>query len=341
VACATASSCFAVGAPATNPLEQLPSNQPTPAAVDVVHTKDGGVSWHADHVAVSAPTTLNDLACPDAHRCVAVGSVDENGPLAGAVLTTADGGKHWAVEPSPTGTVDLWAVACTSASHCLAFATGGTNAWAIVTDDGGASWQHAGTLPAGFGQVTSVTCVDTSVCLAAGDQAGAPGKGSGAIVVSTDGGATWVAATVPSGTGLLHDVACPTPTYCLAAGTASTTDTDVAQASGAFLESTDEGATWSAAPAPAGIDDAFSVACGTATACAAVGTVWTPTNPPTPIGGVVATSNGGKVWAPPATHYIPSGLTSVACPSSSWCVAGGNNVVARIFLPVAREVRRS
>ena len=325
----------------SNPLDQLPSAHPAPSVVAVAHTVDGGSSWLAEHVPVTSPTTLNDLSCPDARHCVAVGSADVNGPLLGAVLTTDDGGARWETEASPVGTVDLWAVACTTAAHCLSLATGGTTAWAIVTDDGGASWQRAGTLPAGFGAVTSVTCLNASVCLAAGSQAGAPGKGAGAVVVSTDGGTTWTAATVPPGTGLLHGVTCPAPTRCLAVGTASTTETDVAQAAGAFLASSDQGATWETIPAPSGIDDAFSVVCGTPSTCTAVGTVWTPTNPPTPIGGVVVTSDGGKTWSPPETRYVPSGLTSVTCASRTACVAAGNNVVARVVLPLPPSRRKS
>ena len=339
VACGSPADCWAVGAPATNVLAGLPTATTTPPVAVIDRSADGGASWTAQRVPVADPTDLDVLACPDRAHCMAVGSADDNGPLVGAVLTTDDGGRAWRAVAAPADAVDLSAVACTTGSDCMVMATDGSSYWSAVTTDGGSVWQRQGQLPAGFGGISTVLCTTPQDCMSPGYLSSTPGRGSGAVAVTTDGGTTWTAASVPAGTGLLHGVACPAPARCIAVGTKSTTDSDVAQGQGQLLVSADAGATWSPLAAPAGIDDAFAISCPTGRACAVVGTVWTPTNPPTPIGGVVATADAGASWAPPPTRYIPSGLTDVDCTGPTSCVAAGNDVLARIALPAPRPAR--
>lgn len=339
VSCGSATHCWAVGRSATNSLAGLPAAASAPASVVMAATADGGLHWRAATVPVPDPTDLAAVDCPTATACMAVGAADVHGPLNGAVLVTVNGGRTWSMGTAPAAAVGLAAVHCAGPATCMVIATDGTSYWSATTTDGGQVWQRGGSLPLGFAGAGAMACTGPTACVVAGFTATAPGKGSGAVAYTDNGGATWAAATVPPGTGLLHGVSCPSATSCLAVGTTSTTTTDVAQAKGTALTSTDGGHTWSALAAPPGIDDAVSVSCPRTGTCVSVGTVWTPTNPPTPIGGVEATRDGGATWQPPEARYIPSGLTGVDCPTVTACVAAGNNVVARVTLPAPARTR--
>jgi photosystem II stability/assembly factor-like uncharacterized protein len=315
----------------SNVLEEPSGTSTGPSTVVVDATDDGGLAWKAEKAPVADPTDLADIACPDRLDCMAVGTTDDNGALMGVVLVTSDGGRSWKSLGAPAGSSGLSAVQCDTGNVCLVLATDGTAYWSASTADGGRVWQRGGTLPAGFSGPSNVTCSGPQTCMTAGYTPATPGKGAGAIAVTEDGGGTWAAATVPQGVGLLHAIAC-SAAHCIAVGTTSTTLTDVAQGHGEMLASTDVGSTWTAAVAPAGVDDAFDISCPSATRCATVGTKWTAA---TPVGGVVTTVNGGVTWHSPESRYVPVGLAGVDCPTAVSCVAAGNDVLARIALPAA------
>lgn len=329
VACATASTCWAVGA--------MPVGRQTPSAggatVVLARTGDGGVHWSDVRVHTAAPVELSAVSCPDRRHCTAVGATSIDGLPVGAVLATADGGRRWVARGRPSGSVDVVGLACRSADVCVALATDGTTYWAASTTDGGLSWQRQGSLPAGFGGVGDLVCPAPGRCLVAGYIAVSPAKGAGAVALTDDGGATWRLASVPAGTGLLHAAACPGPGRCLTAGTTSSTDTDLAPAPGAVLASTDGGSSFAAAPRPAGVDDGFDLACPVPGRCVLVGTSWTSGADAVPSGAVAVSDDGGLRWRAVATRYLPVGLIGVACPTATACVAAGNDVVARIALP--------
>ncbi|MGH9078060.1 MAG: WD40/YVTN/BNR-like repeat-containing protein [Acidimicrobiales bacterium] len=100
-----------------------------------------------------------------------------------------------------------------------------------------------------------------------------------------------------------------------------------------IVATTDGGATWTAEPAPAGIDLA-GVSCPAVADCTAVGA--TATGP-----AIVSTTDGGAVWAPQAPPAGTYALGSVSCPSVTTCtavgesVAGGQGVVALSGVVVA------
>ncbi|MHB1776773.1 MAG: WD40/YVTN/BNR-like repeat-containing protein [Acidimicrobiales bacterium] len=329
VACATASTCWAVGA--------MPVGRQTPSAggatVVLARTGDGGVDWSDVRLHTAAPVELSAVSCPDRRHCTAVGATSIDGLPVGAVLATADGGREWVARGRPPGSVDVVGVACRSASACVALATDGTTYWAAATTDGGRSWRRQGSLPAGFGGAGDLVCPTAGRCLVAGYTAVSPAKGAGAVALTDDGGATWRLAAVPAGTGLLHAVACPGPGRCLSAGTTSSTDTDLAPAPGTVLASTDGGDSFSAGRQPAGVDDGFGLACPTPRRCVLVGTTWTSGADAVPSGAVAVSDDGGRRWRAVPTRYVPAGLIGVACPSTTACVAAGNDVVARIALP--------
>jgi photosystem II stability/assembly factor-like uncharacterized protein len=327
VSCGSASRCWAVGAaePAANAQESG-----APAAIDA--TTDGGKHWSAQVVPLTTPSTLSAVSCPDAGHCMAVGESSGTSQV-GLVLATADGGRTWRAVDPPAGTADLVGVSCSDPADCQVLATDGSSFWSDVTADGGSTWQRGGTLPAGFAGAGGIECPTTSTCAVAGYVPTGPGHGTGAIATTADGGATWQAAGVPPGTGLLHGIACPGPTTCIAVGTTSTTDSDISPGTGTVLVASGTLATFTAAAAPADLDDGFGISCPATDACAAVGTQWTTDTPPTPEAGVVTTLDGGTIWTTPLTRFVPVGLAGVACPTQASCVAVGGDVIARIALP--------
>ena len=195
--------------------------------------------------------------------------------------------------------------------------------------------------PPGLAGISHVACLDATTCVTVGYVSSTPGQGTGAIAVTDDGGTNWISAPVPPGVGVLHGVDCTAGSTCVAVGTKSTTTTDVALAPSQVLVSDDRGASWNLTASPMGVGDAFAVSCPPSGGCAAVGTVWTVTNPPTPIGGVVASGAGGLAWQTIRTRYVPVGLTGVDCPTPTSCVAAGNDVVARIALPLPKKTGRT
>ncbi len=340
VSCGDARHCWAVGRAAVDALGTTTSTSPAPSVV-IDATTDGGKTWTAEPVTVSDPTDLAAVDCPDRRHCMAVGTADHDGPILGAVLVTGNGGQAWQSVASPTGSVALSAVHCFAVADCLALATDGSTYWSASTTDGGKVWQRGGSLPAGFGGISHVACVDSTTCVTVGYESASPGQGTGAIAVTDDGGETWVAAPLPTGVGVLHGVDCTGGATCVAVGTKSTTTTDVALAPSQVLVSDDSGASWSLTASPMGVGDAFAVSCPARGGCATVGTVWTVTNPPTPIGGVVASGAGGLAWQTMRTRYVPVGLTGVDCPAPTSCVAAGNDVLARIALPLPKKTGRT
>lgn len=327
LACGSAADCWAVGSAQT-------ALGPVPL-IDA--TRDSGTAWVAEQPGISGSATLDAVACPDQRHCLAVGGTAGGAP-AGVAMVTDGGGRRWQQVAAPGGAVDLSAVYCAQAGHCLVLATDGSGYWSASTVDGGQVWQRTGTLPLGFGGPTGVTC-QGSTCVSAGYLSLTGAKGAGAVALTTDGGRSWTTADVPADVGPLHDAACPTAARCLAVGTSSPNLADVTPAPSVVLASADGGLTWTTTSAPSGVGNATGISCATATRCAAVGTAWTFTDPPTPVGAVATTTDGGLTWRAPASRRLPAGLAGVACPTTSACVAGGGDELAGVTLPQPRRRR--
>jgi photosystem II stability/assembly factor-like uncharacterized protein len=324
VACGSSTACWAVGS--------VPSGFGPLPLIDA--TADGGGTWVAQRTGSAGAGQLSAVACSDRRYCMAVGARGTATP-AGLVMVTTDGGRRWRAMGAPATSVEVGAVSCATPTDCLVLSTGGSGWWSAATSDGGRVWQRGGTLPPGFGGPGALSCRGTT-CLSAGYTTLTGGKGEGAVARSTDGGTNWSAATVPSGTGPLHDLTCPTRTRCLAVGTSSPNLADVTPAPSDVLASTDGGLTWAPSPAPSGVGDATGVSCATASRCATVGTAWTFTNPPNPVGAVADSTDGGRKWRSPSHQQLPAGLEAVVCPTSDDCLAVGGYELARFALPAPR-----
>ena len=321
VTCVSAARCWAVG-----------STSGTTAAGSgpvIVSTRDGGVRWTVQTLPAGVGY-LSDIACATSRACAAVGQMGGTGVGPGAVLTTTDGGGTWAPQAVPAGTTDVTAVACRPDGGCMALGTVGGRVTALTYAGGGGTWTPGGALPPTASSATSVTCTDDQDCWATTVDTVDAAHSVGGIAATADGGATWTPETPPVGTGQLNAVTCSTPPAtgtstnlapaCTAVGTTSTVTEGTRVGQAVVLTSTDGGATWTAAPAPATAADLLDLSCG-AGPCVAVGET------------VATATQAGVVVLTPATG------ASVA----TWRRAvdgAGRPTALRGLLRVTRRVRR-
>jgi surface antigen len=295
----------------------------------------------------NATAALWSVACPSAASCVAAGSYFTAGAGRLPLLLTGSG-SSWqpatvklpaAATPGGYANVNLFAVACGSASRCVAVGSY-TNlsgvAQALLISGSGSSWtavvapQPAGALGGGL---THVVCPSATQCVAVGGYTDASGHAQGLLL--TGYGSAWTLAKAPLPTGAggdpgvsLGGVACPSASACVVAGRYRDSS-----AHGQGLLLTGYGSAWTATRAPvpsgaaanpgAGLD---AVACPSTTACAAVGgyddssghgqgllltgygSTWTATRAPLPSGA--------------AANPFAS-LGALTCPAVSACMAAG------------------
>jgi photosystem II stability/assembly factor-like uncharacterized protein len=330
--CPSAETCFAADSPSAGG-----------AGLSTVEvTTDGGQSWTSSKL----PVTLRGLdvpllgqtriACASASTCAVLGlSGASSCPSAqsctisnsSAVFEeTTNGGTSWTARAGPPalGAVPgVSAMACPSASTCLAIANGFGPAAAYVTTDGGQTWATE-QLPAGF-VPRNLQCSSPTNCVVTGltqSPGGVQNTPEGTVLHTTDGGGTWTTASLPSGLGLPSTVSCPTSTDCLATFLVAGGQTSE------VLASTDSGATWASVPTsglPGGV--ALSIACSTATQCWAAGVTdaevsaegMTIEAGATPW--LASTSNEGKTWQSLAAPDGVSLVASLSCPSVAKCYA--------------------
>jgi photosystem II stability/assembly factor-like uncharacterized protein len=321
VSCATHLLCWSVGtgaaaAPATGDV----------GTIEV--SRNGGSTWSPE-VVPALVQSLSAISCPSARRCLAGGATAS----AAAVISTRNGGATWVLVDAPTGALDVTGVQCTPAGGCLALSTDGSVYSTASSNDYGETWTSGGDLPPTLAGAGGLSCEGTQECLVAGYAQTTPGEGAGALASSTDGGESWTSVTLPPGVGLLHGAACD-QARCLAVGTTATNTSVVVPGKGIILQSLDGGVTWTAEHPSTSVDDAFAVSCTARVACVIVGTVWIPVSPPTPVGGVITSNDGGMTWRPAKLQYVPQSMVAVDCASAAICVAAGTNVLARVALPV-------
>jgi len=222
------------------------------------------------------------------------------------------------------GSYDLLAVACPSATTCVAVGEthpGGQGVVVAVT--GGTAGRLQ--IVADTFRLDGVACATATTCEAVGD---GDLYGTGAVAVAVVDGVAGVAQAV-QGFVELAGIACPGPTMCIAVGPTASIHAGVvniangvpgplmavggvAGLAGVSCASP----TTCAAQQATGVVDLDAVACATVSACEAVGTTNTE--------GVVLPITDGR---PGAAQAVPNtySLDGVACPTALLCQAVGQS----------------
>lgn len=227
--------------------------------------------------------------------------------------------RPWTVRPVPGNGDALADLSCATGSRCV-----GVSAYSnqvVTTADGGASWRTfrpRGVSDFGF---TSLDCVTVATCYATA-LLGAGANAGGALYKTADGGARWtlvVEHRAPSRPDYrFNDVACPTRTHCLVSGTDGV--------AGFILVVRTTTRTFSRALVPRQPrgGSILGITCVGPNVCMAAQDAGAR---------VYRSSDGGRVWralaVPPAfapyesNPATPTGISSIACGSARFCVAGG------------------
>jgi hypothetical protein len=278
---------------------------------------------------------LGTVSCAAASTCIAAGTYLDS---SGAFQTLAErwNGTSWAVQPMPglAGGVmgQLYGVACTSATGCLAVGLSSPNLFnnqspaTLAERWNGSTWSIQRTPnPSGAaaGNLNAAACVSASACIAVGNTSNS--RATSLTTAQRWDGHTWSILPTPSPAdgGNLIGVSCPSRSSCLAVGghgnpnNAPPTSTLAEQWNGRG---------WRILPTPnppGGDWFLIAVSCTSPSACTAVGGRLAPTGT-----GTLAERWDGHTWsiqptANPTGHGIKL-LNGVACTSRSSCMAVGN-----------------
>jgi photosystem II stability/assembly factor-like uncharacterized protein len=142
---------------------------------NILQSLDGGESWEAQQT--PRRYTLQDIACWDENRAVAVGD-------RGVVLVTDDGGKTWQEVEVPKSEIENKLFDVTTLENGEAYAVGAMG-MILYTADWGFSWTRRG------GEedraLNSVAFTDRNTGVIVGE--------FGKVLKTVDGGETWAAST--------------------------------------------------------------------------------------------------------------------------------------------------
>jgi photosystem II stability/assembly factor-like uncharacterized protein len=139
--------------------------------------------------------------------------------------------------------------------------------------------------PAGTGDLGAVSCADKRRCWAvgvAGPDTTPPPGGATVIAATINGGVSWKAQRVAGGTiPELSGISCPTATDCMAVGSNGSS----LPGGGVVVTTSDAGAVWNPATAPAGALTVMSVLCTSPGHCLAI------------------VSDGSTLWSAQSTDF--------------------------------------
>jgi len=328
IACASSSTCFAVGAGGGSLNE-----------IGIIE-RGNGSSWSQVTQSFNpAPpnSTLSAMACPSATTCFGVGQYTNR---AGTVVTLVErsAGAGVTIVPSPSRAgvpqSELAGISCVSASSCVAVGSSGLSpVRTLVEQWNGAKWaavssaNHSIKSPY-VNLLNGVACTTADNCFAVGTYNEGSINGTFDTLIEHWDGKVWSLVSSPNrstfGLNTLEDVSCPSASSCFAVGQSST---DPAGTDRTLIEHWN-GTTWSTAgspDAPGQINDNLTgVACVGTKFCVAVGSTSTRTASTS----LIETYNGSS-WRIVATAdpvgATETALTGVSCSTAQTCHAVGSS----------------
>jgi hypothetical protein len=186
-------------------------------------------------------------------------------------------------------------------------------------------------------QINDVSCVNASFCIAVGSSAlrSAGLDGSSRTLIERWNGTKWSIVSSPGAKGAgLRGVTCRSTMFCIAVGL----QTAVGPGSGKTLAIRWNGTTWTILPTPNPSDPSGSsfaalndVSCSSTTNCKAMG-LYTTGDGRAPT--LAERWNGTKWWIDPSPNLSVGGTgqwLGVACPSSTMCIAVGQDGLDPVF----------
>ena len=212
VSCSGAGNCTAVGEDANSQPQYV--------------TESGGTWGAPTELAVSGGTgSFASVSCTSATNCTAAGTDGNGQPL---YATETNGTWSTPLQVAAAAETKITSVTCSSAGNCTAVgygtANGGNGPLTYDTQTAG-SWATPTELTANgspaAGQLSGVSCVDTSDCTAVGDAAASSSSTGTPIYVTETAGAWGSPAAVsgtPGGTGDFEGVSCTGASACTAVG---------------------------------------------------------------------------------------------------------------------------
>jgi uncharacterized repeat protein (TIGR02543 family) len=339
VSCASTSLCVATGIGTDNKGLVVYSTNPTNASPTWTVTAD------VDSSNDPSTTAVQGISCPSTTLCVAGDNVGNSVTSTNPTGTATD----WHVGSADPFAGTLLGMTCQSTTFCMAVDLKGD---IVYSTDPTGTWKTSFDATVPQHQLSSVACPTTSHCIASDDQ--------GAVMTSTSqpssNSSLWTLTGV-DGSNVIRGVSCPSLTFCAAVDQggnvlASTNPTGgasawsagsvdygksgavhlfdviggIACASSSLCAGADEGGNVIASTQPTVLTYAnwsepnltgsplFGVTCASGASgslCATVGgnDIFTSTNP-----------TSGPSWAD--TTLATSGLASISCPTTSFCVAG-------------------
>ena len=318
VACASVTSCVAVGVDGTRVLTAQ---------------RWDGSSWSVVPMlapAAATAATISGVACASATSCVAVGS-SSSGSTTSTLVEQWDG-TSWSIVSSPNASgassSTLHGVSCASTTSCFAVGSASTASVTatLVEQWNGAAWSivvSPSAPGASFNRLNGVSCPSLAICVAVG-YSSTPTAMIPATLVEQWDGTAWSIATTAAPNGFLQGVSCPSPTSCFAVGNQG----------GAALAEQWDGTTWSidATPIPGPTSIAFydmlGVSCVSATSCFAVGAIQAFGHS---AHNVALQHWDGASWSDDSTPNPEfSSLSGVSCPSATSCFAVGGGFAASV-----------
>ena len=307
VSCGATANCTAVG-----------TTRPASAQTSKVTLAQrwNGEKWSLQSAANPQPQSeneLEDVACPSATLCLAVG----NDYYRDKGFWEVWNGSEWKI--STASLSELKAISCPTTSWCMTVAKAENSAWQLK--ESGGSWSataKAPPTPAGATEVklNDVSCSSDSACTVVGRYY----NGGYKPYVARWNGSAWTQQTAPSpsegnASEAMLSVSCPSASFCMAVGRA---------ANKPFAERWD-GSAWAtqSAPNPEGATEATleGISCASASACMAVGNHKGSGSRKT-----LAQRWNGSTWsviASPTPSEKQGRLRSISCLSASSCIAVG------------------